>query len=87
LAMASGASWCTLINDTDLYIETDEIKRYDEHEKQFYMTFYTPAQMERLFPSAAVLPPDYKAYPASSETVMHHCCVIRTCDEIGAAVK
>jgi SAM-dependent methyltransferase len=77
VALADGGSWCTLINDTDLYTETDEIRRYEENEKQFYMTFYTPAEMQRLFPSAATLAPDYRAYRASPDTVMQHCCVIR----------
>jgi len=77
LALASEATWCTLVNDTDLYIETDEIKRYEEKEKQFYMTFYTPAHMQRLFPRAAIFAPDHRAYKASRETVVQHCCVIR----------
>jgi hypothetical protein len=77
LVMAAEASWCTLINDADLYIETDEIESYEESEKQFYMTFCTADHMQQLFPNARILPPNAAAYPPTPTAVLQHCCVIR----------
>jgi len=71
------ARWCILVNDDDLYIESEDLKHYEESQKRSFCTFYTADYMETLFPDAVVLPPQYDAYAPSEEAVLQHCCVIR----------
>jgi hypothetical protein len=64
---AKGAEWFVLVNGEDLYLETEQIRHYEE--QWTYHMFYTVAYMKSLFPHATILP------PANDE--MQHCCVIR----------
>lgn len=66
---AQKASWLTLVNGTDLYLETEEIKTYEPDEQKTYHVFHTQEYMKNLFPQATILP------PVNGE--MQHCCVIR----------
>jgi hypothetical protein len=71
------AAWCTLVNDDDLYIETDKLIQYEKDEKRSFCTFYTAEYMKGIFPDAAVLAPTHSAYDSTEEAVLQHCCVIR----------
>lgn len=66
---ARGAEWFTLVNATDLYVETDEVPAYEPERQETYHVFHTEKYMRGLFPRATILP------PANDE--MQHCCVIR----------
>jgi hypothetical protein len=74
---AKTAEWCTLVNDDDLYVETEKVKHYDENEKKSFCTFYTAAYVKTLFPNAEILAPPHNAYPSNEESVLQHCCVLR----------
>lgn len=77
LASARDATWCVLVNDDDLYIESENVKHYEESQKRSFCTFYTADYMKTIFPAATVLPPQHSAYPPTAEAVLQHCCVIR----------
>jgi SAM-dependent methyltransferase len=77
LESARDAAWCTLLNDDDLYIESEQLQHYEEREKRSFCTFYTAAFMQDLFPAATILPPPHSAYAPTEESVLQHCCVIR----------
>lgn len=66
---AEGATWFVLVNGEDLYLETEQTRRYAPDEQRTYHTFYTAGYMQSLFPQAQILP------PVNDE--MQHCCVIR----------
>jgi len=63
------ASWFTLVNGTDLYIETEDIEPYVPEEQRTFHVFHTAEYMRTLFPGATILP------PVNNE--MQHCCIIR----------
>lgn len=66
---ASNAAWFVLVNGEDLYLETEDVPRYEPERQRTFHTFYTVDYMRSLFPHATILP------PANDE--MQHCCVIR----------
>jgi hypothetical protein len=66
---ARRASWCTLVNGTELYVETDDIADIPPEQQQTSHAFYTVPYIKSLFPHAVIKP------PANDE--MQHCCVIR----------
>jgi SAM-dependent methyltransferase len=66
---ARRAEWCTLINGTDLYVETDDIDDIPPELQKTSHAFFTARYMKSLFPHAVIKP------PANDE--MQHCCVIR----------
>ncbi len=68
LDKASGARWCTLINDL-LYVEPDDMSAQIEQSGASYLTFFTWEYMKTIFPNAEILP------PVSPE--WQHCCIIR----------
>ena len=76
LRRTGNAHWCILAN-ADLYIESERIAHYEESEKESYCTFYTDACLRTLFPHSTILPPPHSAYPASGESVLQHCCILR----------
>jgi hypothetical protein len=63
------ARWFTLVNGTDLYIETEDIKPYVPEEQKTFHVFHTAEYMRTLFPEATILPP--------VNNKMQHCCIIR----------
>lgn len=69
LSRAQFAEWFMLVNGRKLYIETEEIERYDPEEEMTCYVFHTEEYMKSRFPNAAILP------PVNNE--MQHCCVIR----------
>lgn len=69
LARARGASCCTLLNDTDLYVDDEEIPAYPFADQKTSHVYYTTERMAALFPRATI------RRPANNE--MQHCCVIR----------
>ncbi|HWN11936.1 MAG TPA: hypothetical protein VNO50_22095 [Pyrinomonadaceae bacterium] len=69
LSRTRDASWFTLVNGEDLYIERDDIGYYEVEQQRTCHVFYSQEYMKELFPHAAVLP------PVNNE--MQHCCVIR----------
>jgi SAM-dependent methyltransferase len=77
LERARGAAWCVLVNEDDLYIESEEVRRYGEGQQRSFCTFYTADYIGTLFPAATVLPPPHSAYAPDEEAVLQHCCVIR----------
>lgn len=66
---ARGAGWFMLVNAEDLYVETEEMGRYEPERQRTCHVFHTERHMKKLFPHATVLP------PVNGE--MQHCCVIR----------
>jgi SAM-dependent methyltransferase len=77
LDRARNATWCTLANNDDLYIENEDWRDYEENQKRSFCTFYSADFMKTIFPDATVLAPPHVAYPATEESVLQHCCVIR----------
>lgn len=77
LERAKKARWCILVNEDDLYIESENLKHYEESQKRSFCTFYTAHYLKAVFPDAAVLAPQHGAYAPSKEVVLQHCCVIR----------
>jgi SAM-dependent methyltransferase len=77
LERAGNADWCILVNDDDLYVESENLKHYEESQKRSFCTFYTADYMKTIFPEASVLPPPHNAYAPTEEAVLQHCCVIR----------
>jgi hypothetical protein len=69
MTRAGHAEWLMLVNSRDLYVETEEIRRYEAAQQRTCHAFYTAPYMRRLFPHAVILP------PVNNE--MQHCCVIR----------
>jgi SAM-dependent methyltransferase len=65
---AQQARWFTLVNGTDLYIETEDIKTYKPEEQRTFHVFHTKDYMRSLFPKATILPP--------ANNAMQHCCII-----------
>jgi len=68
-ARAQKASWFTLINGTDLHIETEDTGHYEPEAQKTYHVFHTEQYMQALFPQATILP------PVNNE--MQHCCLVR----------
>lgn len=77
LEKAQGARWCILLNDDDLYIESEDCDHYEASEKRSLCAFYTADYLQTIFPHASVLAPPPSAYPSSAESVLQHCCVMR----------
>jgi len=77
LRKADNASWCTLANDQDLYIDNEDFKHYEQTEKESFCTFYTSSYMQSLFDESKVLPPPHEAYPPTPESVLQHCCILQ----------
>ena len=77
LEKARGARWCILLNDHDLYIESEVFKYYDSSDKRSLCAFYTADYLQATFPDASVLAPPPSAYAPSAESVLQHCCVLR----------
>jgi hypothetical protein len=67
---ARHASWCFLVNDSDLYIETEEIEQCEPDQQKSCYAFYTVDYMKSLFPEAIILP------PVNDE--MQHCCIMKS---------
>lgn len=74
LRQATGADWCTLINNGDLYLGAENSIDSQIETKMLYDTFCTVSYMGQIFPEATILPspPDYD--PQGRE--MHHCCIL-----------
>jgi len=66
---AQQATWFTLVNGTDLYIETEDIEPCEPEQQKTYHVFHTTEYMKTQFPNATILP------PVNNE--MQHCCLIR----------
>jgi hypothetical protein len=66
---AQHANWFMLVNGSDLYIETEDIRPYEPDRQKTCYVFHTERCMKTLFPHAIILP------PANNE--MQHCCLIR----------
>jgi hypothetical protein len=69
MSRAQNAEWLMLVNSDDLYVETEDIRRYEAEQQRTCHAFYTEQYMRRVFPQATILA------PANNE--MQHCCVIR----------
>ena len=61
LAQAAGARWCMLINDR-LYVEPEDVAPVRDEEGDYFITYYTPAYLQTLFPDANMLPPPGPEY-------------------------
>jgi len=81
LRRADDARWCTLANNQDLYIESEEFNDYEQTEKESFCTFYTSSYIQSLFNESIVLPPPHEVYPPTPEAVLQHCCILRKADE------
>jgi SAM-dependent methyltransferase len=67
-----GAKWFMLVNDTDLYIETEEIQHYEPDQRKSCYAYHTREYMEALLPHAMILSPIN-----SMNNMRQHCCIIR----------
>ncbi|MFN2533450.1 MAG: class I SAM-dependent methyltransferase [Pyrinomonadaceae bacterium] len=66
---ATKADWFMLVNATDLYIETEALRKYEPAQQKTCHVFHTEKYMKMLFPHASIQP------PVNDE--MQHCCIIR----------
>ena len=69
LEKAERARWCILINDDDLYVDSDDIRAYDEAAHRSIHVFHSPQYISSLFPQAAI------SAPVNGE--MQHCVIVR----------
>jgi SAM-dependent methyltransferase len=67
-----GAKWFMLVNDRDLYVDTEEIRHYEPGRKKSCYAYHAREYMKALFPHAMILPP-----VNSMNNMRQHCCVIR----------
>jgi hypothetical protein len=67
LEKCRGAAWCTLVNGTELHVESDGIDGL--RQATTYHVFYTAEFLQREFPDARILPPP--------EGEMQGCCLLR----------
>ncbi len=70
LERARGASFCSLVNHRDLYLEGEEIRHYQPRDQYYLDVFYTADHIKSLFPEARILP------PINGE--MQHCCLFES---------
>lgn len=70
VAAAAGADWCSLINGTELYVNSNGPWDLSPETCATYNVFYTERFLRQLFPRARVQP------PVSGE--MQHCAILRT---------
>lgn len=68
LTKVGTADWLIIVNEDDLYIESEEIKFYPPEQQKSHYVFHTEKYMKTLFPDATILP------PVNGE--MQHCCII-----------
>lgn len=66
---AEGAKWCILINDRDLYVDTNTIERYPVEAQETCHLYYSCDYFSYLFPGSTIQP------PVNNE--MQHCCLMR----------
>jgi len=66
---ARNAKWCVLVNGSDLYVETEQIKQCEPEQQKSCYVFYTEEYVKHLFPEAMILPP--------TNNEMQHCCVMK----------
>jgi SAM-dependent methyltransferase len=69
LERASGAAWCILADDIDLYIENEDLADYAPNHGKSFHVYHTAGFMRKLYPEAEIRPPVNRE--------MHHCCIIR----------
>lgn len=69
VAAAAGADWCSLINGTELYVNSNGLWDLSPETCATYNVFYTENFLRRQFPHATVRP------PANGE--MQHCAIVR----------
>jgi SAM-dependent methyltransferase len=72
LGRARHAHWCTLVDDVDLYIETEELANYLPNIGKSFHVYHSAEFMQELYPDAEILP------PANRE--MQHCCLMGSRD-------
>ncbi len=77
LTRVEGARWWTLLNEDDLYVETEDCRDYPPEQQRSQFTYYTMPCMNSLFPGSEILPPPAAAYSAPDTRELQHCCVIR----------
>jgi len=63
------ASWCALVNGTDLFINNNGVWKEERETCITYHMYYTVEFLQREFPSAIIRP------PVNDE--MQHCCILR----------
>jgi SAM-dependent methyltransferase len=64
-----GSRWCTLLNESDLYLEDERPRDYPRDSRGSCHVYYSADYMKSLFSQAHVLP------PVNGE--MQHCCMLR----------
>jgi SAM-dependent methyltransferase len=74
LREAAGSDWCTLINDGDLYLGSDDTINHHVETKTLYDTFCTVSYMRQIFPEATILASPEEYDPQGRE--MQHCCIL-----------
>jgi SAM-dependent methyltransferase len=74
LAQASASDWCTIVNDSDVYVNHEQIGNYPLGTKKLYDSFFTPKHMKQIYPEASILPPPHNYHAAGAE--MQHCCIL-----------
>ena len=74
LREAAGAGWCTLINDGDLYLGSEDNVDHGTQTKMLYDSFCTVSQMRQIFPESTILASPEEYDPQGRE--MQHCCIL-----------
>jgi SAM-dependent methyltransferase len=74
LRQAAGSEWCTLINNGDLYLGSEDSVSHCTETKFLYDSFCTADYMARIFPEATIFPPP-AIYAEGAE--MQHCCILK----------
>jgi len=69
LEQSLDASWCALVDGTDLYINSNGVWGNEAQTCMTYNVYYTVEFLQREFPRATIRP------PVNGE--MQHCCIIR----------
>lgn len=69
LAESRGARWCALVDETQLFVNSNGVWTNEAQTCMTYDVYYTVEFMQREFPRATIRP------PANGE--MQHCCIIR----------
>ena len=66
---ANNANWCILVDDCDLYFESEDVRKCPPDQQKSHYVFYTEEYMKKLYPEATILP------PVNNEG--QHCCVLK----------
>ena len=77
VARASRAEWCSLINEDQLFVESEPEVPLRQRGKARHFAFYTPHCVKQLFPTAEIVAPPPQVYTAPLRRELQHCALLR----------